>query len=59
MDVGSLDSCCARQIALGSIRFVKLPTSGVFLALELYLAWKYRAPYRLLLTARTSNELSS
>ena len=30
--------------------------AGVFLALELYLAWKYRAAYRLLLTARCSNE---
>ncbi|MDO8543392.1 MAG: DoxX family protein [Opitutaceae bacterium] len=29
-----------------------LPMAGVFLALELYLAWVYRAAYRALLTAR-------
>ncbi len=29
-----------------------LPMAGVFLALELYLAWIYRAAYRSLLTAR-------
>ena len=29
-----------------------LPMAGVFLALELYLAWQYRAAYRPLLTAR-------
>jgi hypothetical protein len=30
-----------------------LPMAGVFLALELYLAWVYRAAYRPLLTAKT------
>lgn len=31
-----------------------LPMSGVFLALHLFLAWKYRAAYRPLLTARAT-----
>ncbi len=29
-----------------------LPMAGVFIALELYLAWKYRAAYRTVLAAR-------